>query len=124
LLNHVSASGGGPSQVKLSAKVVLKLNNDDRRFPFDADVVTLTRTLGLKDDSLYLQGQPISRKDFLSKLEMAGFTTQNPFYFVRQGQIAELATCDSAKRLQVVRELTGVRDCTSDTAVHFLFFLV
>jgi len=108
------AAGGGAGEAKnprLATSVKLTLDNADRRFPADADVVTISRSVGVvKEDSFYLQGKSITKSELMAKLMASGFSADNPYYFVRQGQIAEMATCSDAKRLEVVRDITGVKD--------------
>jgi structural maintenance of chromosome 3 (chondroitin sulfate proteoglycan 6) len=37
----------------------------------------------------------------------AGFSSSNPYYVVRQGEVHLMATCGDAQRLTVIKELTG-----------------
>lgn len=38
-------------------------------------------------------------------MESAGFSRSNPYYIVKQGKIAELATSPDAFRLKLIREV-------------------
>ncbi len=41
-------------------------------------------------------------------LENAGFSHSNPYSVIRQGKVTELSICGDRKRLEVIRELSGV----------------
>ena len=42
-------------------------------------------------------------------MESAGFSRSNPYYIVKQGKIAELATATDLARLKLLREVAGTR---------------
>ncbi len=126
LVHHGGAPGGGAGgQVVprrggagMAATVRVVLDNTDRRLPVDQDVVEVRRTIGpVKEDALFLQDKRILREELQSLLESAGFSRFNPYYVVRQGQVAEMATCSDRRRLEVIRELTGIQgfdECRRD----------
>ena len=79
-----------------------------RRFPMDSDEVSLRRVIGLKKDQLYMNGRlASSRTEVQGALEAAGFSSSNPYYIVKQGQISRVACCSPKERLHLVREVAG-----------------
>lgn len=55
-------------------------------------------------------------------MESAGFSRSNPYYIVKQGKIAELATANDLTRLKLLREVAGTRvyDEKKKTSVELL----
>lgn len=96
----------------------------------NVDEVIVRRVIGAKSDHYFLQGKVIRRAEWISMMEIAGFTPANPFYIVKQGQvnysstllfvkfdtcirfqIMDLAMCSDEKRLDLVKDLGGVSRC-------------
>lgn len=106
---HVVHEKSARTGHRVSTTVRLVVDNSDRRLPVDEDRVTIARTLGaVKEDALFLQGKRIRREELQSLLEVAGFSRFNPYYFVKQGQVTELATCTERRRLEVTNILRTI----------------
>ena len=74
----------------------------------DSDEVSLRRVIGLKKDQLYMNGRlASSRTEVQGALEAAGFSSSNPYYIVKQGQISRVACCSPKERLHLVMEVAG-----------------
>lgn len=102
--------GLGPQVAE--AYVELSLDNIGRRLSmYDEDVVTIRRVFrssGQKNEWQVL-GKNVSKKDFDSILESCGITRNNPYFIVRQGKVAELATMSDVSRLRLLKEIAGTR---------------
>ncbi len=108
LMHSTNGDGEGPAPTRATVQVVL--DNADGRFPLPDGKVVIERHLGpIKVDSFFLQGTAVSREHLLSLMRSAGFSPENPYFFVRQGQICDLASATDAKRLAIVAELAGAR---------------
>lgn len=96
-----------------SAAVEVHLDNTDRRFPVERDLVVLRREVlaaasgGGSVDQYTLDGKHVSRQDVMSLLESGGFSRSNPYYIVEQGKVAELTTMKDARRLDLLKEIAG-----------------
>ncbi|PPS94772.1 Structural maintenance of chromosomes protein 3 [Cryptosporidium hominis] len=102
--------GLGPQATE--AYVELSLDNIGRRLSmYDEDVVTIKRIFrsSSQKNEWQVMGKNISKKDFDSILESCGISRNNPYFIVRQGKVAELATMSDASRLRLLKEIAGTR---------------
>ncbi|OII74142.1 SMC type chromosomal ABC ATPase [Cryptosporidium ubiquitum] len=102
--------GLGPQVTE--AYVELSLDNVGRRLSmYDEDIVTIKRIFrnSSQKNEWQVLGKNIPKKDFDSILESCGITRNNPYFIVRQGKVAELATMSDASRLRLLKEIAGTR---------------
>ncbi|KAF4665324.1 hypothetical protein FOL46_003744 [Perkinsus olseni] len=93
-----------------SAYVELTLNNADGRIPIDKAEVTLRRTITLKTDVYHWDGKQATKSEVNSWLEAAGVSTKSrTYYVVEQGKVTSLALISDAKRLDLLKEVSGTR---------------
>lgn len=92
-----------------TAKVEIVFDNADHRIPSDSSEVKIMRQVGPKKDQYSIDGKVATRSDIVNLMESAGFSRSNPYYIVKQGKIAELATSPDAFRLKLIREVAGTR---------------
>ena len=98
------------------AIVEITFDNSDGRLPVTANAVGKTessetvirRVIGAKIDMYYINARLATRTEIISLMEAAGFSRNNPFYLVEQGQVSDLANCSESKRLKVVQDLAGL----------------
>ena len=98
------------------AIVEITFDNSDGRLPVTANAVGKTessetvirRVIGAKIDMYYINAKLATRGEIISLMEAAGFSRNNPFYLVEQGQVSDLANCSESKRLKVVQDLAGL----------------
>ena len=91
-----------------TAFVEIIFDNEDFRIPVDSQEVVVRRQItGSKQDQYYLDRKTVSRSEIVNVLESAGFSRSNPYYIVKQGQIAQLATATEKDRLQLLKEVAG-----------------
>ena len=89
------------------AIVEITFDNSDGRLPVAANAVSKTessetvirRVIGAKIDMYYINARLATRSEIISLMEAAGFSRNNPFYLVEQGQVSDLANCSESKRL-------------------------
>lgn len=97
--------GTGPAV--LTAFVEIIFDNVDRRMPIDRDDVRIRRTIGVKKDDYSLDGKLATKAEVFNLLESCGFTKSNPYYIVQQGKVSELTLMNDAKRLELIKEISG-----------------
>ena len=96
------------------ATVEITFDNSDGRLPIASMAKTgrtetiIRRVIGAKSDIYYINAKPVTRVEIISLMEAAGFSRNNPFYLVEQGQVSDLANCSESKRLKVVQDLAGL----------------
>ena len=98
------------------AIVEITFDNSDGRLPVPSNAVSKTessetvirRVIGAKIDMYYINARLATRSEIISLMEAAGFSRNNPFYLVEQGQVSDLANCSESKRLKVVQDLAGL----------------
>ncbi|KAH0478089.1 MAG: uncharacterized protein KVP18_004146 [Porospora cf. gigantea A] len=113
----------GASSAVLSASVELVLDNTDRTLvAFQRDEVRLSRRITCNKDEYVLDSKSVSSTEFLAVLESCGFSKSNPYYVVRQGQIANMTTMADDARLRLLKEIAGTRsyDCKREEAIKTL----
>ncbi|KAF4657239.1 hypothetical protein FOL47_008538 [Perkinsus chesapeaki] len=93
-----------------SAYVELTLDNTDARIPVDKHEVTVRRTITLKTDVYHWDGKQATKAEVESWLEAAGISTKSrTYYMVEQGKVSSLALISDAKRLDLLKEVSGTR---------------
>ncbi|KAF4709866.1 hypothetical protein FOZ63_010830, partial [Perkinsus olseni] len=93
-----------------SAHVELTLDNADGRIPIDKAEVALRRTVTLKTDVYHWDGKQATKSEVNSWLEAAGISTKSrTYYVVEQGKVTSLALISDAKRLDLLKEVSGTR---------------
>ena len=97
------------------ATVEITFDNSDGRLPITSGAskaggaeLVIRRVIGAKSDIYYINAKPVTRGEIISLMEAAGFSRNNPFYLVEQGQVSDLANCSESKRLKVVQDLAGL----------------
>ncbi|KAH0488050.1 MAG: hypothetical protein KVP17_003920, partial [Porospora cf. gigantea B] len=104
----------GASSAVLSASVELVLDNSDRTLvAFQRDEVRLSRRITCNKDEYVLDSKSVSSTEFLAVLESSGFSKSNPYYIVRQGQIANITSMADDARLRLLKEIAGTRSYDS-----------
>ncbi|XP_077559164.1 structural maintenance of chromosomes protein 3-like [Haemaphysalis longicornis] len=94
--------------VKVRAAVVqVVLNNTSHRLPSDQDIVTVTRTISPTSTSLKIGTTIVGKKQLVDYLHVAGFSSENSFYILRQGQVREVLLMSSRDRLRMVMRFAG-----------------
>eukprot|EP00929_Paragymnodinium_shiwhaense_P047864 TRINITY_DN24279_c0_g1_i1.p1 TRINITY_DN24279_c0_g1~~TRINITY_DN24279_c0_g1_i1.p1 ORF type:complete len:1203 (-),score=481.65 TRINITY_DN24279_c0_g1_i1:342-3950(-) len=97
----------GAGTAVATAFVELVFDNGDRRMPIDKDEVRIRRTIGTKKDDYSLDGKHATKQEVFNLLESCGFTKSNPYYIVQQGKVAELTLMSEARRLDLIKEVSG-----------------
>lgn len=108
----------------LSGFVEIELDNADRHFPVDSDVVSIRRTIvGInRGDELLLNGKQVSKTDLIAlfqttgllgstsakKKRRGGASSSLPYYIVEQGRVATVATISDGERFDLLKESAGV----------------
>uniref|UniRef100_A0AC35F533 Structural maintenance of chromosomes protein n=1 Tax=Panagrolaimus sp. PS1159 TaxID=55785 RepID=A0AC35F533_9BILA len=93
-----------------SATVELIFDNSDKRLSaFEGNEFSISRTVSAKKDQYFIDGHIVTRGEITNLMESAGFSRSNPYYIVKQGKIAELATATDLARLKLLREVAGTR---------------
>ncbi|KAE9553152.1 hypothetical protein FO519_003631 [Halicephalobus sp. NKZ332] len=92
------------------ASIEIVFDNSDRRLAaFDSNEFVISRQVSAKKDQYFIDGRMSTRAEISSLMEAAGFSRSNPYYIVKQGKIAELATATDLTRLKLLREVAGTR---------------
>ncbi|KAJ4824705.1 hypothetical protein Tsubulata_017547 [Turnera subulata] len=113
---HKLLHEGAGHQV-LSAFVEIVFDNSDNRIPVDKEEVRLRRAVSLKKMIIIWMGS-ISREfyvhsgkktEVMNLLDSAGFSRSNPYYVVQQGKIASLTLMKDSERLDLLKEIGGIR---------------
>eukprot|EP00118_Oscarella_pearsei_P010267 m.62405 g.62405 ORF g.62405 m.62405 type:complete len:1210 (+) comp35065_c0_seq13:385-4014(+) len=104
---------GGESQVR-SAYVEITIDNEDGRLPMegrrrDSSDVVIKREISSVKDQYSINGKIRPQTQVMSILETAGFSRSNPYYVVKQGKIAQLATAGDGFRLRLLLDVAGAK---------------
>ena len=92
-----------------TAFVEIVFDNSDNRLTVDPQKaeVRLRRTIGMKEDVYRLNNKIVQRSEVVQLLESAGFSSSNPYYAVRQGEVRKLCTMTDERRLDLLKEVAG-----------------
>jgi structural maintenance of chromosome 3 (chondroitin sulfate proteoglycan 6) len=72
--------------------------------------ISIKRMLSLKKDELFIDERKVTRGELASYLETnIGISAEYPYFAVEQGQVARLAAMNPNERLELIREVSGVR---------------
>lgn len=89
--------------------VELLFDNTDGRFPINEDTVSIERRTGTIKDEFFLDKKHLSRQELSSVFESAGISRLNPYFIVKQGRISQMATTTPATRLELLKDIAGIR---------------
>ncbi|ORY69792.1 RecF/RecN/SMC [Pseudomassariella vexata] len=103
----------GSGSAVMSAYVEVIFDNSDERFPTGNKEVVLRRTIGLKKDEYSVDKKVQTRKEVMSLLEAAGFSSSNPYYIVPQGRVTALTNMKESDRLNLLKEVAGTHSYES-----------
>ena len=113
----------GSNGKALTGFVELELENSNRSFPVDSDVVSLRRTIiGVnRNDEYLVNGKHVTRPEYITLLQTAGLVGAKPvsrkkrrgpnalpYYIVEQGRVTSVATISDADRFELVKEAAGI----------------
>ena len=102
----------GGARARHHAAIEITFDNSDGRFPIlsgaNKTELVIKRVIGAKIDMYSINSKPATRDEVISLMEAAGFSRNNPFYLVEQGQVSELANCSESRRLNVVQDVAGL----------------
>lgn len=104
---RLSLLSSAPGAKVTTATVEMVLNNTSRHLPHDRDLVTVTRTISASSTTLKLGTSQIGRKEFVDYLHSAGFSSENMFYVIRQGQVQDILRMSALERLRMVQRFAG-----------------
>ena len=93
----------------LSAYVEVVLDNSDGRLPVDKSEVVLRRSIGLKKDEYFIDRKHVSKTEVAQLLETSGLSKANPYNIVPQGKVNALTTMKEEGRLELIKEVAGVK---------------
>ncbi|XP_077507863.1 structural maintenance of chromosomes protein 3-like [Amblyomma americanum] len=106
-LQHLAVLSTAPGMRSNVATVKALLNNKSRHLPQEEDVVTVTRTIGPSAATLKIGNSLVGKKDFIDYLHAAGFSSENTFHIIRQGQVREVLQMTPKERLRMVQRFAG-----------------
>lgn len=93
----------------LSAHVEVVIDNKDGRLPVDRDQVTIRRSIGLKKDEYFINSKRATKTEVAQLLETSGLSKNNPYNIVPQNKVNELTTMNEEKRLELIKDIAGVK---------------
>lgn len=94
---------------KKSAYVLVQFENDDRRIPIDADVVSVSREFQKNGEGIYrVNGKRVSRKQLMELLSSANIRVSG-YNIIPQQSVTRLAELTPDERRQVIEDLVGVK---------------
>jgi chromosome segregation protein len=95
------------------AEVTVRLDNSERSFPLDQDIIEVSRKIKVKDDkyasSYYFNGKSCSQGDLQDKLTKAGITPEG-YNIVMQGDVTRIIEMTPVERRKIVDEIAGVSE--------------
>lgn len=95
------------------AEVTVRLDNSERSFPLDQDIIEVSRKIKVKDDkyasSYYFNGKSCSQGDLQDKLIKAGITPEG-YNIVMQGDVTRIIEMTPVERRKIVDEIAGVSE--------------
>ncbi|XP_077518654.1 structural maintenance of chromosomes protein 3-like isoform X3 [Amblyomma americanum] len=106
-LQRMAVLSTAPGMRSNVATIKMLLNNKSRRLPQEQDVVTVTRTIGPSTTTLKIGNSIVGKKDFIDYLHAAGFSSENAFHIIRQGQVREVLHMTPEERLRMVQRFAG-----------------
>ncbi|KAL1428822.1 hypothetical protein MTO96_002541 [Rhipicephalus appendiculatus] len=104
---RLSLLSSAPGVMAKTATVEMVLNNTSRRLPHDRDMVTVTRTISASSATLMIGKSIIGKKEFVDYLHAAGFSSENTFHVIRQGQVQDILRMSALERLRMVQRFAG-----------------
>lgn len=96
-----------PGAMAQTATVGMVFNNTSRRLPHDRDLVTVTRTISASSTTLMIGASTVGKKEFVEYLHAAGFSSENTFHVIRQGQVQDILRMSALERLRMVQRFAG-----------------
>ncbi len=95
------------------AEVTVRLDNKERSFPLDQDIIEVSRRIKVKEDkyasSYYFNGKSCSQGDLQDKLTKAGITPEG-YNIVMQGDVTRIIEMTPVERRKIIDEIAGVSE--------------
>ena len=99
---------GSPHATTRSAYVGIQFDNEDRRLPVDADLVTISREFRRGGEGIYrLNGRRVSRKQLTDILSSADIQVSG-HNIVQQHAITRLAEVTHEERRKIIEDMIGI----------------
>ncbi len=93
------------SDHRKSAYVLIQFNNEDRRIPLDADVVSISREFQKSGEGIYrVNGKRLSRKNLMELLSSANIRVSG-YNIIPQQSVTRLSEITPDERRQVIEGL-------------------
>ncbi|THK32940.1 structural maintenance of chromosomes protein 3 [Diachasma alloeum] len=103
----ISVINDNPINHTRSASVEIILSNDDNVLSVDAPEVRIRRVISLEFDRITINNESFDPADLFQLLSPV-FPRENPYYIVRQDEVAHLATGTDSARFKVISTAIGV----------------
>jgi len=95
------------------AQVTVRLDNSDRIFPLDQDIIEVSRKIKVSNDkyasSYYFNGKSCSQAELLDLLAKAGITPES-YNIVMQGDVTRIIEMTPVERRRILDEIAGVAE--------------
>jgi len=104
LIHDIDGNRHGP---KLT-RVRVQFDNSDRKIPVDSDIVTITREMNDKGESVYhMDSKKINRNRILDIFEVAN-ANLSPLNAVQQGTVTRISEMSSEEKRKTIEDLVGL----------------
>jgi len=104
LIHDIDGNRHGP---KLT-RVKVHFDNSDRKIPVDSDIVTVTREMNDKGESVYhMDSKKINRNRILDIFEVAN-ADLGPLNAVQQGTVTRISEMSSEEKRKTIEDLVGL----------------
>lgn len=97
------------SRKGLDGSVKLKFSIDKDVYPCGNSELTITRSIGIARDELYINDRHSTRAELQSLFETFGLSLRSCFFMIPQGRIKEIAKMNGTDRLNLLHEIAGFR---------------
>lgn len=109
-LEDLVFNGSKDYEARDEAKVTIEFDNDSGELPIDDDIVTVTRKINTKGNSIYkLNGKTVTRKKIIDVLSTARIYPDG-HNIIMQGAITKFIEMSPKQRREIIDEASGIAE--------------
>ena len=102
--------GGNNKPESEYAKVTLYFSNEDKKFPFEDEIVSVSRRINQKGISTYrLNGKVVTRQQILDIFSQAGIRPDG-YNIIQQGDVNQIIDMNPIERRGIIDEISGIME--------------